>query len=387
MGKRELLLIAVFALVGFGVYQFTAPPSDPSKPGFSLSRILNEVRREVRGNRESAEGRKITTIPVPGTVREIRLASGSTAVTIVGEDRTDVHADLFVRSNGYDKAEAESLVKATHDLFKTDEAGALLILTVEFPRGGQQTATLTLKVPAHLGMRMDAKSGAFTATNVASLAIGTSRGATTVSKIPGAVSLSQRASALTIDDVGSLRLQTAAAVEARITNVRGDATFNLTGGELRGSQFGGGLEVEARNAEVHLEQLDKVRGPVRINATGGEVSLKGLRAETRIDGRQTEIVVDQADAVPLAIYNEGSDPIELTTPGGGFKVDALSVDGPLTVDEKLTKTGITVTAPPSDAPAGNGGGRQESRAAGVVRGGGPTITLRAGRGGIVLKAR
>ena len=386
MGKRELLLVAVFALVGFGVYQFTAPPGDPSKPGFSFSRILDDVRREVRGQRESAEGRKAMTVAVPDTVREIRLASGSTAVTIVGEDRKDVQAELFVRSTGYNKAEAEGLVKATHDLFKSDEAGALLILTVEFPSGGRQTATLTLKVPAQMGMRMDTKSGAFTATNVASVAIGTSRGETTISRVPGAVSISQRGGALTIDDVGSLRLQTGGAVEAKITNVKGDATFNLTGGELRGSQFAGGLEVEARNAEVHLEQLDKLRGPVRINATGGEVTLRGLRAEARIDGRETEIVVDQTEAVPLAIYNDGSDPIELTTPGGGFKVDALSVNGPLTVDDKLTKAGVTVTNPPAEAPAGNGG-RQESRASGAVRGGGPTLTLRASRGGIVLKGR
>lgn len=386
MGKRELLLVAVFALVGFGVYRFTAPPADPSKPGFSFSRLLDNVRREIRGQRESAEGRKTITLPVAESVREIRLAAGTTAVTIVGEDRKDIQAELFVRSSGYDKAEAEGYVRATHDLFKSDEAGALLILTVGYPSGGRQSGTLTLKVPAHLGLRLDGKSGTFTATNLASIAIGTSRGATTISKVSGAVSINQRGAALMIDDVGSLRLQTAAGVNGRISNVKEDTTLNLQGGELRGSHFAGGLEVEARNVELILEQLDKVRGPVRINAAGGELTVRGLRAEARIDGRATEIIVDQLDAVPLAIYNEGSDPVELTTPAGGFKLDALAVNGSITLDEKMPKDTLVITAPAGEGQP-DAGARRESRASGSVRGGGPTITIRASRGGILLKGR
>ena len=73
MGKRELLLAAAFILVGAVVYQVTAPPADPSRPGFSIGRLINEMRREVRGQRESAENTTTTLIPVPASVTEVRL--------------------------------------------------------------------------------------------------------------------------------------------------------------------------------------------------------------------------------------------------------------------------------------------------------------------------
>ncbi len=36
MGKRELLLIGVFLVLGMGVYQMTAPPPKPGQEGFSF---------------------------------------------------------------------------------------------------------------------------------------------------------------------------------------------------------------------------------------------------------------------------------------------------------------------------------------------------------------
>ena len=56
MGKRELLLIAVFVVVGTGVYQMTAP-ARPGVSGFSLSRLLEHVRSEIaRAGRRATGG-------------------------------------------------------------------------------------------------------------------------------------------------------------------------------------------------------------------------------------------------------------------------------------------------------------------------------------------
>ncbi len=62
MGKRELLLIAGFLMVGTMVYFATAPEPAPGERGFSISRIMDEVRREVSGNHASAEVVTSTTI-------------------------------------------------------------------------------------------------------------------------------------------------------------------------------------------------------------------------------------------------------------------------------------------------------------------------------------
>ena len=55
MGKRELLLVIAFAVVGVVVYQITAPPPPPGSQGFSFSTLVQHMRRGIQGNRAVAE--------------------------------------------------------------------------------------------------------------------------------------------------------------------------------------------------------------------------------------------------------------------------------------------------------------------------------------------
>jgi hypothetical protein len=384
MGKRELLIAVTVVVIGFGVYKFTAPPGDPSRSGFSLSAIVNEIRREIRGQRVTADATFTAAQAVPETVTEIRLAFNIGAVTIVGEDRDDVEAEMHVRSTGYDTEEATRLAKASHLQF--DEAGALLIIAGKFPVEGRQTPTLRLKVPARLGVRMDEKGSTLQITNVASVLIAGGRGDTTIERVAGSVTVTQRGSEIVVRDVGALRLTTLSGAEARVSDVRGDAAFSLQSGEVRAEGLRGGLEVESRNTELLLDRLENLKGPVRINANLGEVVLVGLRADTRIDGRRTEIRVDLAGGGPLAIYNDGDEVIEVTVPSAGFTIDAVAAAGRVSLDPTLEEAGLRLTTTggqDDDSAAG-----AESRVAGTVGGGGSLITLRARRGGdIVLKAR
>jgi hypothetical protein len=384
MGKRELLIAVTVVVIGFGVYRFTAPPGDPSRSGFSLSAIVNEIRREIRGQRVTADATFTAAQAVPETVTEIRLAFNIGAVTIVGEDRDDVEAEMHVRSTGYDTEEATRLAKASHLQF--DEAGALLIIAGKFPVEGRQTPTLRLKVPARLGVRMDEKGSTLQITNVASVLIAGGRGDTTIERVAGSVTVTQRGSDIVVRDVGALRLTTLSGAEARVSDVRGDAAFSLQSGEVRAEGLRGGLEVESRNTELLLDRLENLKGPVRINANLGEVVLVGLRADTRIDGRRTEIRVDLAGGGPLAIYNDGDEVIEVTVPSAGFTIDAVAAAGRVSLDPTLEEAGLRLTTTggqDDDSAAG-----AESRVAGTVGGGGSLITLRARRGGdIVLKAR
>jgi hypothetical protein len=384
MGKRELMIAAVFVVLGFGVYQLTAPPSDPNDNGFSIGRVLDEIRREIRGQRASAETTFSNVRPVPETISEIRLAFAVGAVTIIGEDRDDIAAEMHVRSTGYDEAEAQRLAKES--ILTFDEAGALLIISGKFPVAGRQTPTLRLRIPHRLGVRMDEKGSTLEISNVASVLIAGGRGQSTIQHIEGNVTLTQRGSELTIADVGSLKLSTYNGVEARVSKVHGDATLTLQGGELRGEEFGGAIQLESRNTDVHFERLEELQGPVRVEASGGEIVFIGLRTETRIDARRSDVRVEHAGGAPLSIYSEGEENVELTVPPVGFTLDALAIDGDISVDEKLTTAGLKREA--------TGGGddertttRQETRLTGSVRGGGPSITLRATRGDIVVRAR
>lgn len=379
MGKRELFIAVAFVVLGFGVYRFTAPPGDPSGTGFSVSRIINELRREIRGQSASAEHTATTTHPVPGTVTEIRLTFAIGAVTIVGEARDDIEAEMHVRSTGSDTDEALRLAKAS--TVKFDEAGAALIVAGDFPVAGRQTPTLRLKVPARLAVRMDEKGATLDISSVASVLIGGGRGPSTLQRIAGAVTVTQRGSEITIRDVGSLRLTTTGGAEARVSGVRGDAAFDLQGGDLRAEDLRGALEVESRSAELHFDKIDQLKGPVRVNANMGEVVFIGLRADTRIDGRRTGIRVEHAGGAPLAVYSEGDDVVEITLPDTGYSVDALAKGGRVSLDTALEGVGLKVETADAD------GGNEESRVKGEVKGGGALVTVRATRGDVVLRGR
>ena len=382
MGKRELLLIAAFVLVGVVVYQATAPAADPSRRRWSVGGLIEEIRREVRGNQAHAEAKSTTTIPAAGPVRELRLVLGSVELNVLGEERDDIAAELAVSSNAYDQAEAERTAKDTR--LKVDESGAVVSISIDFPREGRQRASLILKVPARLELRIE-KNGSTQISNVAALSI-TGRGDTTISNVKGAVTATQRGSMLKVSNVGGLRLTTFSGAEAAISNVQGDVTLSLQSGEVEASAIEGSIDVEARNCDFTLSRIEKLRKPIRINASGGEIVVRDAQTELRIDGRDSDIRVEQRVPAPLAIYNSGGETIDVALPAdAGYKVDAVTVEGRLTADASLEKVGIKVES--STAEGGESGSpREEQRATATVRGGGPLLTLRARGGDIVLRS-
>ena len=381
MGKRELLLVAAFILVGAGVYQVTAPPRDPSRPRWSVGGIVESIRREVRGNQAQATAKIPSTIPAPPSVRELRIKVGSVNVVIVGEERDDIQAELDVTSNAYDEAEAERTAKATK--LKVDASGPMITVSVDFPREGRQRADLTLKIPARLELRVE-KNSELTVTNAAAVTV-TGRGDTTLTGIPGPVNATQRGSAITLTDIGSLKLTTMSGAEAKLSDVKGDVTLSLQGGELHADALAGNLEIESRNCDITLEKLEKVR-QTRINAVNGEIVVRDVQTELRIDGREADIRVEQTAPAPLSIYNDGNETVDLELPAGGLKIDARTIDGRLTVDDALAKRGVKVETSGSEGGE-SGSTREEQHVEAVVAGGGPLITIRAQRGDISLRSK
>jgi hypothetical protein len=68
----------------------------------------------------------------------------------------------------------------------------------------------------------------------------------------------------------------------------------------------------------------------------------------------------------VTIYNLGD--IRVTAPPGGYALDAVATEGRITMDD-------------ADVKASEG---TDPRAVGPVRGGGPTLAIRATRGGITV---
>ena len=378
MGKRELLLVVCFLIVGAVVYQATAPPPDPSEPGFSFSKLVDHVRREVRGNRAVVELTTTGVHALPPEITELRLVGPIAELDVTGEERGDAESTFFVNSRAYTDAEAAQYAKESKVV--EDRAGSALILRVEFPRGGRQRGTLKVKVPARLRVRVEPGASRLTVTNVAGVEIAGTRGEATVRQVTGRVEISHRGGPVVVDGAGSIEFNGRGG-SLRLTSVRGDSSIRMDGGgEINTSGLGGAVEMECRNTEITLDKLEGTRGPIRVNIIDGNVTLKGLKAETRIDGRDSTIRVEMSGPAPVAIYNVG-DRVEVTPPPGPFTLDARVIDGHISPDTFGSQAGLKVNR------TGEGTDNEETRLAGSVKGGGPTITIRATRGDLTFLGR
>ena len=376
MGKRELLLIGAFIVVGVVMYQLTAAPPPAGTRTGTVGGFLDHVRREIRGNRFYAEVSSSTTHPVDASMSEVRLRLGGTVrLTVTGEDRGDVQIDLKVRSNGYDEAEAQRLAKQSVDALKIDNAGAAMIAVVTYPDPGSQWPTATVKVPARLRVRIE-QAASITASGVHTLELAPTRGDATISNVSDLVSGNHRGGKLNIEKCGNVKLTTGGS-QLTVKDVK-DLALSMRSGELEASGLRGAIELDTNQADVRISAIDKAKGPIRINAVGGEVIVDGLASEARIDGRNTSISVSLLQPVPLAIYNEGDEDVTLTPPAAGYKLDAVVRGGRILPPDLLKELGITHE---------EGAESNEARASGAVRGGGPTITVRTNRGNLVLKPR
>lgn len=378
MGKRELMLIVAFVILGGIVYKLTATPAPPGEQGFSISKILAEVRREMRGNRASAERTSTAVQAIDAAVTEIRVALSSGPLTIVGEPREDVSAELTASSNGFDDAEAKRLVEATS--IKFDAAGSILFVSVNFPEPGQQRVrNLTLKVPSRLIARIvENRTGKLDIRGVAGVELGSVRGETNVRQVSGRVTAAHRGGDLLVSDAGSVKLTTRGS-DVTVEQIRGDATLETQAGDLKTTGIAGTIELQSNGTDVLLEGLEKTAGAVHVNATGGDIDMRGLSTESRIDIRNTGLELAINRPAPIAIYSEGEEPVTISLPHGGFRVDALTREG-------------RITATPEDLPATLGlevtGGETGSGAqkiSGSANGGGPVLTIRT-RGAIRLAA-
>jgi hypothetical protein len=368
MGKRELLLVIAFAVVGVVVYQLTAPPPPPGSQGFSVGALIQHMRRGIQGNRAVAELDRTHVEPVDADVQELRFLLRPTELTLEGEDRTDAEIHMHVTSHAFDDAEAKRTADAT--ALSVTRAGNALVFAINYPREGLQRAKLSLKVPKRLRLRLEPMGGGkLDVTNLASIEVMGVSGDTSIKRVSGLVTLNHRSGSLAIDGAGSLKLTTRGG-DTKIQNVEGVITIQAYGGEISLSDITGPAEIEARNTDVRMEGLKMLKAPLRLDLTNGSVRIAGLRTEGRIDGRDTKIDVAFDAAAAMTIYNT-SDDISITPPSGGYSLDAVATDGRISVGDSTLK------------PEGNDA---EQRVNGAIRGGGPLLTVRATRGDINVRA-
>ena len=365
MGKRELLLIAVFVVVGTGVYQMTAP-ARPGGSGFSLSRLLEHVRSELRGqNVEQRVARSATAAVEPG-VTGIRVDGLRGTITVLGEDRDDVTAELVSTAYGVDEAQASAFEKA-YGLEITPD-GDTLDVRVKMPgpeMHRRRRLELTIRVPEQLAVDLRTRGGELKVSRVARLTLGRAEGRAVLTEIAGGIDGEYVGGSLEIDKSGPLTLETER-TELRISNVTGGVTLNATGSELRLRSVDGPTSLTLERVRAEVEGL---AGPVTIHGDGGECRLREVRAPIEVEGDRLTLRVTLDTAIPVTASIE-NDLIEVTLPPAGVTLDAHAEHGQVRITDKMVEVES---------------GENESRARGDIRGGGPLLKLATIRGDIVIR--
>jgi hypothetical protein len=371
MGKRELVLIAVFVVLGVAVYQFTAPPPPPGSGDTSVGGIFRNLRRGMHGARETATADSTATAAVAPGIQSLRVDFARISdVTITGEQRDDVKAEIHVTARGFDQAEAKSNADSVKVRIETT-ADAIVVsqdLAASVTIGRRSPPpqfSVSVHVPRRLSMRMEAHFGRLVVTNLAAAEIMGARGETRITDIAGRLDITHAGGSIDIASAGALKLS-ARNSRGTVKKIGGAVALDATGGDLTLSAITGPLELDCRNTDLRLEDIAQLKG-LRAMVTGGELRVDGLRAESRIDGHNTDIEVKLAAAAPVTIYNLGE--IVVTPPPGGYTLDAVASEGRITMDDGA----VQVTEGP------------DSRAEGKVRGGGAALTLRSTRGRIEIR--
>jgi hypothetical protein len=328
MGKRELGLILAFAVVGILVWQVTAPRAEG--PGFSVSNWLSEVRREIHGRRASAEVISTPAIPMDDSINELRLTL-SGEITVTGEDRQDVAAELRVVSNGFDEAEAKKLAGET--ALKVSKFADSVVLAWQFPDPGSQQPRLTLKVPRRLRVQLEGR-GSVEVSGVSSIMLARPAGTLKLTNVTGLIKGEYRGGDLTIDGAQALDLSTVGG-ESLIKGIKEDIRISARGGEVRLDKTTGRVTITGTDTRI---RVDGTAGDLRAETVEGELELHDVGGSIDIDARATPVQVGWSRAAAAKIQVRNGDlEIDLPKDAETYSLDARAAGGELRVPDSLQK--------------------------------------------------
>jgi len=365
MGKRELLLISGFAVIGLLVYQLTMPATADTGGGFGA--WWARVRSHVAQNWVEKHYERKEEVPVPAAVRTVAVQLDRGAVIILGEPRDTIAVDLSGVVYGGDDQMAKALEEQITVGVSTE--GPLMKLALTLPKrddlARRPRVQLTMRVPARLGVELRLGGGELDVTNVGAVQIVKASGRIRLASIAGAVTGELGPGEIEIDHVGSVAIETRSS-QVRIANVAGAFEAEARRGDLRVRGIGGPAHLEGKDVEAELEDL---AGPLRLTGSGGEVRVRDVRGAITAETERTTLKLTPGTAVAITATTE-HDAIELTLPPGGILLDAQATNGDIRTPDGL----IAVQRSGDDA-----------KASGPLRGGGPRVMLRTSHGDITVR--
>ena len=362
MGKRELLIIVAFVVVGICAYQLSAPPAAEGQ-GFSLTKFLQGIKREV--NPASGSFTQTGQIPITHGIKELRFSGAVRQLRITGEDREDIEYELAVNSSGPDEATAVAYAKRTK--LQPDEIAETLTLEINYPEEATQTAGLSLKVPREIAVRISGR-GTPVVTSVRAVYLESVLGDATLEAIDGEVHGSHRSGRLTIKGADRVDL-TLNSSRATLRDVTHGTTLNVQGGECSVSESSGAITIEGRNAEIRVSGHN---GEIRVTGTGGNLRIDEPGGPVKADVQRMELEVTVDKPVAMTLFTTDETLRVLLPEDAKLAIDAATTGGEIQASE------LDLTPEVRD---------HDARLAHALGASQPKIAMRNSRGDIVIRRR
>ncbi len=413
MGKRELLLLLAFLAFGAIVYQATAPAPDPKKEGFSFSRFVGQMKAEIKGEQAETVVERTNSADAPSGEGRLVVPEFRGTISILGEDRGDLAAQLKATVYGMDDDQAKERARDLTIAFNERGDDVDVEITMPHDMRRRPLLELTLRVPKHLGVTLELRGGQADIRRVGQIRLQNARGKVTMAEVG--------------DVDGGLDMGTIEIVHARNTDLklrRTKAQLEEIAGELKLEAGYGELRIQQLHgpAELTLERLDceidSLHGPMRIHPDRVHLSVRNVAAPLIVKGQHTEVIATLLAAEDVSIETT-DEQIDFRAPKQGVTIDASTENGQIRVadsgdqiEEHDSGRADDVEQPeqpergrqpppPPDAHAGRRqgepnlsrserrrGDRHESHTQHTrikLHGGGPTIMLRNTRGDIVIR--
>lgn len=364
MGKRELLLIVVFVMLGAGVYQLTAPAAPAGAPGFSLGRLVQHVKSNFGGPRERRMVTRTTTLMPTAGIDTLDLAGLRATVTIAGTDRPDIDVRAEVTLVGMDQGDLQA--QEAQLKLNLDAAGTTAVLGVAHASAGRRPRMLVhVEVPSRFKVHLGG-SGSAEIKDVAGLSLDDYEGQLRTDSLAGPVT----------GEIGPGRADFGPGAILELRTRRGELRAERPASVTLDSERTTLDFVDAAGPITLKEEFCRMEvrgtgGPVHVTGEGGVITLRDVRHPLTIDGDR--LTVDAELAIPVAtVITIENDDVELTLPrDGGVQLEASSDQGALHLPPGLTAT--------------RDGTRESITSA--LAGGGPAVTVTVTRGGLRVRTR
>ena len=346
MGKRELLLMVVFVVLGVGVYQVSAPAAPADAPGFSLSRLVQMAKAHFHGPQVRKTVTRTATLAITPEVTTFDLGDVGGSVAIEGSDRDDIEVSVEAVIGGMDNADVEKQEKALRIQLKIDGA----VASLELPSSGERRPRYEISVtmPHRLKAQIAGRTSA-EVSGIAGLHLMEYRGELNTEELSGPITGHMRDARAEFGPGATLDL------DVRNGRLRAESPASVSIRADRGSvdivDPAGPVEIKTDFCRMDIRGTG---GPVKITGEGGIIDLREVTHPLTIDADRLTVTaeLDAPVATSIAVRD---DTVELTLPRkGGVQLEASIVDGMLRLPSDLTSTKTPEQESVSAAIAGGG---------------------------------